>query len=75
MPASALQINGLQIQSLKRSEILAPQAREVVKELSQRRAFALSRLGEAIVRVEWPRFAVLQDDPSPRYPVRPLADD
>src|SRR5882762_8600084 len=75
MPTAPGQVFGLQVQSLECGEILAAQASEIVQELLQSSVSTLPRLSEAIKRIEWPRFAMLEYDARPRHPVGALADD
>ena len=49
--------------------------REIVQELLDRLLRALVRLREAVEGIEWPGFAVQQDNPRARYPVGALPDD
>ena len=71
-PAPA-EIFAAQIQGLQRGQIFPSQPRELVKKLVQRLPLAISELRQAIKRIKWPPFAVLENDPQPRHPVRPLA--
>src|SRR5579863_876572 len=65
----------LQIQRLQGSQILPSQAGEIVQELVERLALTLFELRKAVKGIKLPRFAFLQDDPQPRYPIGALSDD
>jgi putative transposase len=75
MLSSPRPVFGLQIQRLQGSQILPSQAGEIVQELVERLALTLFELRKAVKGIKLPRFAFLQDDPQPRYPVRALPDD
>ena len=75
MGAAPRQVLIAQIPSPQRGEVRLAEARELLEQLGQRFAGALSRLGEAIVAVEGPRLALLEDDASPHDPVGLLAVD
>src|SRR5438445_13832228 len=75
MPSSPGQIRRLQIQRLQCSEVLRPQAGEFIQELLQRLALTFLELGKAVKGIKSSRFAVFQNDPSPRHPVGALPED
>src|SRR5580704_9035848 len=65
----------LQIQRLQGSQVLPSQAGEIVQELVERLALTLFELRKAVKGIKLPRFAFLQNDPQPRYPVGALPGD
>src|ERR1700734_3388291 len=65
----------LQIQRLQGSQIIPSQAGEIIQELVERLALTLFELRKTVKGIKLPRFALLQDNPQPRYPVGALPDD
>src|ERR1700683_3434062 len=75
MASSPAQVVLLQIQRLQRSKVFLSQTGEIVQELFQRFVLTIFFLRKAVKGIEWPSFAVLQNDPHPRHPVGALPND
>lgn len=75
MGSAASEVVWLEIQGLEGDEVFFAEAGELVEELLERFALRLSCLGEAVEAVEWPGFAVVENDSRARHPVGALADD
>src|SRR5260370_11597707 len=75
MSSSPGEVLRMEIECLQRGQALFSEVGKLVKELLERFALRLCLMREAVKGIEWPGFAVLQEDTQSRHPVGALPGD